>query len=1238
MYCSLHNHTMYSNLKLLDSINRIPDMINKAIEYGFNGLAITDHEILSGHVEALEYADKIKKDHPDFKVILGNEIYLIKEKEYKQPETKFWHFLLIAKDLTGYMQIRKLSSKAWDRMYVSKGQKRTPTFYEDFEAIIGNDKGHIIMSTACLGSYLNDCFIRHDLEEIKFYINWMVKTVGKENAFLEIQDSDSIEQQNYNKFILKLGKQLNLKVIVTQDAHYLNKEDLQIEKTFLNSKQEGDREVDAFYKYTYMKPESEIKQILSYLPVEDVQQAIDNTQIIYRMIQPYDIRKDTIIPQRKLPSFQLKHLLKEWYEQEENIKAFAESLWDQDRFLLHLIEQGIEEKNFKVTKLEADRINTELGVLKYITERVHQPMSAYLNLVQEIINLMWEVSFIGVSRGCFTEDAQILMGDGSYKSIKDVQEGDLVYTHLGRIKKVLQTHQYNVNERLYTIKVRGRPAFTCTNNHQIFGSHQGSCKAPGSKNVYCSGKCKRFSTCPYATGEAIQAHWIEAQNLKKGDFVTTPKFNFANPTSNLIDLMKYIPESSAVGENQFYYKRKDDRYCSGIVKKFIANRYSQWTPGLARLVGYFIGNGWTRKKDDKSNSIIQFGLAFHSEATEKINDCVNLIENELHLSYKIRPSSRRKVVQIIVGNKPWANFFAAECGIGSHNKKIPYKIFTDLTLAKECMRGLILTDGSTDLKRRRFKYSTISPMLQKQVFYLLNLLKYNSFMNEFDKRQENWEPERTNCLSGTQLLKFCEEFNLGTPMTSQLAYTRQDFEEDEQYYYNKIENIETKNFQGIVYDLTVEDDTSYIVNGCAVHNSAMSFLINYLIGIVQVNPIPYDVPYWRFMNTASIPTLTPEEIKAGKKLSIAATMPDVDIDISPTKANEVMDIMRQHYGEDNILNTLTYKKESLKAALNSCGRGLGLLPEETHYLSSLVPTSRGHVYSLQECEEGDEEKGFEAHPEVIQAIQKYPGLYEAVKKIEGLISGSGIHASAVYFFPDGYINCCSMMRAPNGTRITGFDYRAVDACSGLKMDFLYTDCQTKLMKTMDLLLKYNQIKWQGSLRATYNKYLHPDVLDYNNPEMWKRMQEGQISNLFQFDSLQGAICIKRTRPENVKQLGAANAVMRLMSSDGGETPLDRYVRFRNDISEWYKEMDEYGLTKHEQSLLERYLLPKFGNSVEQEDMMQIVQDPEISNFTLGESNKFRKVVSKKKLKEIEKYKKLFFEKNKDPEVSEELDF
>lgn len=810
MFTSIHNHTMYSNLKLLDSINRIPKLVDKAIEYGFNGIAITDHEILSGHIEALEYGDKIKKDHPDFKIILGNEIYLIKQSEYKQPDTRFWHFILLAKDLEGYMQIRELSSRAWDRMYVSKGQKRTPTFYEDFKEVIGENKGHIILSTACLGGYLNECFKRKNKEDLFAFLNWMIDIGGKDNVFIELQDSDSEEQTAFNRFAINLAKQLNIPFIVSQDAHYLNKEDLAIENVFLNSKQEGDREVSEFYRYTYVKPESEIKEILNYLPEEDVQQAIDNTQLIYKMIQPFDLRKDTIIPQRKLPPFTLKHLLKDWYDKEPAIKFFSQSPWDQDRFLLHSIEGGLLEKKIVITQEIADRINTELGVLQYITERVHQPMSAYLNLVQEIVSLMWQVSLVGSGRG-----------------------------------------------------------------------------------------------------------------------------------------------------------------------------------------------------------------------------------------------------------------------------------------------------------------------------------------------------------------------------------------------------------------------------------SSMSFFINYLIDIVQVSPLKYGVPYWRFMNTASIPTLTPEEIKNGKKLSIAATMPDIDIDNVPSKANEIMQIMRDHYGENNILNTLTYKKESFKSVINTAARGLGILPEEAHYISGLVPTSRGHVYSLDECENGDEEKGFTPAPNVISKIKEYPGLYEAVKKLEGLISGMGIHASAVYFFSEGYMNCCSLMRAPNGTKITGFDYRAVDACSGLKMDFLYTDCQTKLMKTLELLLSYKQIQWQGSLKATYDKYLHPDVLNYDDKNMWLKMQNGEISNLFQFDSVQGAVCIKRTRPETIKQLGASNAVMRLMGDGTGETPLERYVRFRNDISLWYKEMDDWGLTKEEQHVLEKYLKDKFGNSVEQEDMMQIVQDPEVSNFTLGEANKFRKCVSKKKLTEIEKYKKLFFTKTCD---------
>ena len=390
--------------------------------------------------------------------------------------------------------------------------------------------------------------------------------------------------------------------------------------------------------------------------------------------------------------------------------------------------------------------------------------------------------------------------------------------------------------------------------------------------------------------------------------------------------------------------------------------------------------------------------------------------------------------------------------------------------------------------------------------------------------------------------------------------------------------------------------------------SAMSFLINYLIGITQANPMVYNVPYWRFLNVES-----------------GATLADIDIDLNPQLASKIMDALREHYGYDCILNTLTYKRESLKSAILTACRGLDIPVDEARPLSAMVPMSRGHVYTLEECESGNEEQGYEPSPELIRALKSYPNLYETVCKIEGLISGAGVHASACYVFSNGYLEHLGLMRAPNGTRITCYDYRAADQVGSLKFDCLYTEAQSKLMKCMDLLLKAGEIQWQGSLRATYNKYLHPDVLDYTNPKMWDDMHNGRIPDLFQFVTTVGAVCIKRTRPTSVAQLGAANAVMRLMGEEGQESPIDRYVRFRNDINEWYKEMDEAGLTHEEQNILKKYLGDKFGCSVEQEDMMLLTMDPNIAGFSLKEGNKLRKAVAKKKAKDIEAMKKRFFE-------------
>ena len=159
----MHNHTHYSNIRMLDCTIKENQLIDKAIELGLKGVAITDHESLSGHVKALQYIKKLKEENPDnkatqdFKLLLGNEIYLCPNKMDKEEYTKskegFYHFILIAKDKVGHEQLRELSSRAWSNSY-RQYIERVPIFYKDLDEIIGNDKGHIIASTACLGGFV----------------------------------------------------------------------------------------------------------------------------------------------------------------------------------------------------------------------------------------------------------------------------------------------------------------------------------------------------------------------------------------------------------------------------------------------------------------------------------------------------------------------------------------------------------------------------------------------------------------------------------------------------------------------------------------------------------------------------------------------------------------------------------------------------------------------------------------------------------------------------------------------------------------------------------------------------------------------------------------------------------------------------------------------------------------------------------------------------------------------------
>ena len=261
-YFNIHNHTMYSNIRLLDCINRPKDLIDKAIELGLSGIAITDHECLSAHMEVNQYAQEIIKDNPDFKLALGNEIYLVKDRESGQ---KYYHFILIAKNAMGHRALRELSSRAWLNSYFDRGMERCATTYDDLEEIVSKYPNSLIATTACLGGELSSeisalnmaeaCFdidgAKQHHERIVEFVLWCKELFG-DDFYFEIAPGKSKDQVAVNKRMLAVAAAFNVKIVIGTDAHYLKREDRFVHKAYLNSR-EGEREVDAFYEFSYLQ-------------------------------------------------------------------------------------------------------------------------------------------------------------------------------------------------------------------------------------------------------------------------------------------------------------------------------------------------------------------------------------------------------------------------------------------------------------------------------------------------------------------------------------------------------------------------------------------------------------------------------------------------------------------------------------------------------------------------------------------------------------------------------------------------------------------------------------------------------------------------------------------------------------------------------------------------------------------------------------------------------------------------
>lgn len=377
--------------------------------------------------------------------------------------------------------------------------------------------------------------------------------------------------------------------------------------------------------------------------------------------------------------------------------------------------------------------------------------------------------------------------------------------------------------------------------------------------------------------------------------------------------------------------------------------------------------------------------------------------------------------------------------------------------------------------------------------------------------------------------------------------------------------------------------------------SAVAFLINYLIDVTQVNPLLYgiEVPHWRHLHKS--------------KPDIGAL--DIDLDVVSNKKSYIFERMKEFFGEKNVIQVCTFGTEKSKSAILTACRGLGYDVEDGQYLASLIPSERGELWTLKECFEGDIEKGRKPVTQLINEIKAFPKLRETAEKIEGITNKRSIHAGGVMVYNDEYTKLNAMMKAPSGGYITQFNLDDSQAMGGIKFDILVTEAVAKIQETMELLLKYNEIEWQGTLRKTFEKYFHPEVIDKEDPEMFKLIGEDKIVDLFQFSTKLGQSVIKKSKPKTLLELVSLNSLMRLVS-EGEEQPIDIFNKFKEDISLWYEEMEMFGLNEEEVKVFEKYLLPLNGVADTQEAVMLMAMDENLANFSVLEANGLRKGIAK----------------------------
>lgn len=347
--------------------------------------------------------------------------------------------------------------------------------------------------------------------------------------------------------------------------------------------------------------------------------------------------------------------------------------------------------------------------------------------------------------------------------------------------------------------------------------------------------------------------------------------------------------------------------------------------------------------------------------------------------------------------------------------------------------------------------------------------------------------------------------------------------------------------------------------------SAAGSLVSFVLGITNLNPLDYDLLFERFLN--------PDRIQ----------VPDIDVDITDTRRDEVLAYVRERYGHDRVAQIITFGTMAARAAIRDTGRALGYSYDFCDKIAKLIPFN-----PTQGMKEGWLD-------ECLRDVQELKNLYEkdeqskklidSARKLEGTVRHASVHACGVVISPTSLTEFVPLQKAPQGddTVITQFEMHSVEDLGLLKMDFLGLKNLTIIEKTLKLI------------RENRGVNVNIDSIPLNNAKAFEILQHGETTGVFQLESSGMKRYLKDLKPNELEDIIAMVALYRPGPIELIPSYIDRKFG-REEITYLHPK-------------LEPILKKTYGVGIYQEQMMRIARD--LAGFTLAEADTLRKAIGKK---------------------------